>query len=54
MKNNLELLSNFVEVFGEECLVKIRDIQVRSRKAQNPQGYIINAIKSSLKRINNI
>lgn len=54
MNNNLELLSNFVKVFGEECLVKIRDIQVRSRKAQNPQGYIINAIKSSLKRINNI
>lgn len=49
MKNNLELLSNFVEVLGEGSLDKIREIQVRARKAQNPQGYIINAIKSTLK-----
>lgn len=50
IKNNLELFAKCVEIYGDEILTDIRNIQVRSRKAKNPKGYIINALKSKLNK----
>ena len=47
LKNNLALFGKAMDLFGEEELLNsIRKIQFRARKASNPKGYIINALKS--------
>ena len=47
LKNNLTLFGRAVDKMGEEeLLTKIREIWGRARTADNPKGYLINALKS--------
>lgn len=47
LKNNLTLWGSAIDLMGEEeLLTKVREIWGRARTADNPKGYLINAIKS--------
>lgn len=46
INNNLVTINKAIEISEGQILDELRIIQARSRKASNPKGYIINALKS--------
>ena len=47
LKNNLTLWGSAIDLMGkDELLTKVREIWGRARTADNPKGYLINALKS--------
>lgn len=47
LKNNLTLFDGAIDLMGKDkLLTKIREIWGRARTADNPKGYLINALKS--------